>query len=633
MSPNYGLAQDYLSHLLKTRMVAERLRTFVCQEFSPSPARNSVSTMEGYNLRGAGTNVGFGAAMECGAKDLAVQATAELVVPAAVSVANRLCATRKKIEDKVQLVAPQEIVSTPVSKDFPVDQYLIKLEQLTTTTTDQTTEKTTDKDDQPTIVIRLRKEVQSVMERERIKWDIMLDDNSIKFMDIVMYEQRVEVAKTEEQIREVKDGFDDIRRVVTNRDEGFQAQLTIILQALKLKVVEAENEKLQENTRVTESLLDRDKRDGQPLCWARAAEDSKNKDNAQEMQIYTPTNRREEEVEKFVHKWSEANSISNGLKVPTTEIVDGSIVNGFDTLVWESVGQTGDSDNQQGYQDIPQTGIDFSRMPLGNIDNKDVDRNRLQKGIDFSAIFLGNTNKGYATPPRPWRRAPASPGSSGPNSEDVANDINNLNMGFGGNGDGPDRHGEFFQTITHNPRDRGADEDGKSRGFRLVNPRNVVINVFTGNNLSSNPYLALTNSIRRLILPQGEDGEQLLTILDYVETYGINKFTDYHFSNLKLQCEQAGEFDRAIQAALLNWTSGIAHGVIKYGVRGGLDAWRKLYNKYMPFAYDQQHILIRELMSFKQVNENEIDQLFHDVERICDLYIKAGSEDDPNLNR
>ena len=29
----------------------------------------------------------------------------------------------------------------------------------------------------------------------------------------------------------------------------------------------------------------------------------------------------------------------------------------------------------------------------------------------------------------------------------------------------------------------------------------------------------------------------------------------------------------------------------------------------------------------------EIDQLFHDVERICDLYIKAGSEDDPNLNR
>ena len=52
-----------------------------------------------------------------------------------------------------------------------------------------------------------------------------------------------------------------------------------------------------------------------------------------------------------------------------------------------------------------------------------------------------------------------------------------------------------------------------------------------------------------------------------------------------------------------------------------------------PLAYDQQNILIRELMGLKQVNENEIDQLFHDVERICDLYIKAGSEEDQNLNK
>ena len=72
---------------------------------------------------------------------------------------------------------------------------------------------------------------------------------------------------------------------------------------------------------------------------------------------------------------------------------------------------------------------------------------------------------------------------------------------------------------------------------------------------------------------------------------------------------------------------------MKYGVYGGLDAWRKLYNKYVPLAYDQQHILIRELMSVKQVSEIEVDQFVHDVERICDLYIKAGSEDDLNSNR
>lgn len=170
-------------------------------------------------------------------------------------------------------------------------------------------------------------------------------------------------------------------------------------------------------------------------------------------------------------------------------------------------------------------------------------------------------------------------------------------MGPGDGGDDPDRRGGPPQTTTHNPRDRGADEDRTSREFRLVNPRNVVIYVFTGKNLAPNPYLALNNSIGRLILPQGEDGEQLLAILDYVDTYGANKFTDDHLSNLKLQCEQAGEFDRAIRAALLNWTSGIAHGVVKYGVCAGLDAWRKLCNKYMPLAYDQQNIWIRELMN------------------------------------
>ena len=150
----------------------------------------------------------------------------------------------------------------------------------------------------------------------------------------------------------------------------------------------------------------------------------------------------------------------------------------------------------------------------------------------------------------------------------------------------------------------------------MVNPRNVVINVFTGKNLSSNPYMALNNSTRRLILSQGEDGDQLLAILNYVETYGANKFTDEHLANLKLQSSQAGEFDRVIRSTLLNWTSGIAHDVIKYGVCGGLDAWRKLYNKHMPLVYDQQNIVIRELMSLKQVSENEIGQLFHDVENM-----------------
>ena len=53
----------------------------------------------------------------------------------------------------------------------------------------------------------------------------------------------------------------------------------------------------------------------------------------------------------------------------------------------------------------------------------------------------------------------------------------------------------------------------------------------------------------------------------------------------------------------------------------------------MPLAHDLQNIFIRELVSFKPVNESDVDQLLYDVERIYDFYIKAGSEEDLNLSR
>ena len=120
----------------------------------------------------------------------------------------------------------------------------------------------------------------------------------------------------------------------------------------------------------------------------------------------------------------------------------------------------------------------------------------------------------------------------------------------------------------------------------------------TENNLAINLYMALNNSICRLILTQGDNGELLLKMLDYVETLGPRKFTAAHLAtNLLRQCNKAGEFDRAIKSALLNWTAGVAHGLVKYGTEGGLDGWRKFYNKYMPLANDMQHILIRELVT------------------------------------
>ena len=90
--------------------------------------------------------------------------------------------------------------------------------------------------------------------------------------------------------------------------------------------------------------------------------------------------------------------------------------------------------------------------------------------------------------------------------------------------------------------------------------------------------MAFNNAIRRLVLVQGKEGDQVIKISNHVETYGTNRFTVQHLAKLTLQAPYVGEYDRAIHNALLNWTSGVPHGLIKHRGDGGLDAWRKLYN-------------------------------------------------------
>ena len=169
--------------------------------------------------------------------------------------------------------------------------------------------------------------------------------------------------------------------------------------------------------------------------------------------------------------------------------------------------------------------------------------------------------------------------------------------------------------------------------FRMMNLRNITINIFTGRNLANNPYIVLNNQVGRLIITMGEDGEQLLKILHWVETFGKKTLTITHLSKLCLQCLKAKQYDRSIKAALLKWTAGVAQGLVKYGTQCGLDALRKLYNKYIPLAEDLQNIFIRQLMSLKPVNEGDVDGLFDEVERIRELYIKVGSDEEPMCER
>ena len=154
------------------------------------------------------------------------------------------------------------------------------------------------------------------------------------------------------------------------------------------------------------------------------------------------------------------------------------------------------------------------------------------------------------------------------------------------------------------------------------------IPIFTGKSLNNNPYLPFNNAIRRLTLAQGVDGEELLHILDKVEKMGGNTFTNELLKDLITVKPKAEEFNKAVNAALLSWTSGIAQGLVQHNVANGLDAWMKIYHRYIPLASDLQDILIRELYDLKLVTEGEIDSFFDDVARINEFCIKAGPSDD-----
>ena len=200
------------------------------------------------------------------------------------------------------------------------------------------------------------------------------------------------------------------------------------------------------------------------------------------------------------------------------------------------------------------------------------------------------------------------------------------NLGYGGSGNNSGGHGsppdgnEEPVTASANTNNYGRDD----KEFQLVNARIITITPFSGRNLPANPHLPFNNALRRLILLQGKDGEQLLDILDEVEQCGGDKFTKQDLQELSIRCPKIYQYDRAIKLALLNYIIGMAHGRVKYGVECGLDAWRKLYHRYVPLAEDLQNILIRELIALKPLAETEVDNLFAEVERITELYMRAG---------
>ena len=119
-----------------------------------------------------------------------------------------------------------------------------------------------------------------------------------------------------------------------------------------------------------------------------------------------------------------------------------------------------------------------------------------------------------------------------------------------------------------------------------------------------------------------------MDIITQVEKWGGDTFINQQLKETTRQYLKAAEYNRAIMSVFLNYTAGIAKGMVEYGVENGFDAWRRLYHQYVPLAEDLSQILIQELYTLSPVSESNIGSVFNQVERITELYTTAGRPED-----
>lgn len=259
---------------------------------------------------------------------------------------------------------------------------------------------------------------------------------------------------------------------------------------------------------------------------------------------------------------------------------------------------------------------------LGKLLKEELGRadHQVGKAKTLQDARLANTSDNYSIPKDKIRHTLVSPRTgSSQNSSVYGGEINRVAREDNGGGDNGDKDGGGSpgdpsggdaNIVSKRWGGRDYGDERKRREFLLVKSSNINITVFTGFNLQTNPHIPFNKAIRKLMISQGEDGEELLKILDHIETYGDQKFTSANLRALAGIYPKAYEYARAVNAALLNWMEGAAQGLIEHGCENGLDAWRRLYNRCVPGADDLQNLLMEELMLLKPVSEQEIDSLF-----------------------
>ena len=192
----------------------------------------------------------------------------------------------------------------------------------------------------------------------------------------------------------------------------------------------------------------------------------------------------------------------------------------------------------------------------------------------FKYIRKAQRDNSYETPKRLITKPIYSPnlsipGDYSPGDED-GGDVSNLGLGGDGQrngvGGGPPGDDELQAVITTD----GRGNSNSNKEFQLVNAPRIAITPFSGRTLHTIPYLQVNNGIGRLVLVQGQDGEELLDILDEVEQCGDQKLSREDLREVAKRCLKICKYDRAINVALLNYITEKGALDIPVGSLGGL---------------------------------------------------------------
>ena len=189
----------------------------------------------------------------------------------------------------------------------------------------------------------------------------------------------------------------------------------------------------------------------------------------------------------------------------------------------------------------------------------EINFNEVLKAIDTNEITI--ITAGIIR--RPQQSPDTGAFSECGNGIESAPGIYNIGNGGGGHGgsdgDGP---GDDDYIDRNGVIGTGYNNGNRKTDFAMVKSSNITITAFSGSSLPSNPYLPFYKVVKRLIYNQGEDGELVLDILVQVEKCGAAIFTKAQYKELVRQCPKATAFIRPSMPVLLNYTIGIAKGLV-----------------------------------------------------------------------